>query len=191
MLPGLTSAGAEPADPFCRANSPIGASRRTRNAEKNVFFISCNAKSTLEIEEVGKFDDQNPLDALAGSALVRSVGNIRALVEEPSAQTTCCRSSLESLIRAELRTNSFVSMIRQKDGNISIQDFGDAERLLRNRQYFQRKAQLLISRGVVPTETNLGGWLGKYESALAHGIAAIQDGEQKLINREVPRERER
>jgi hypothetical protein len=61
----------------------------------------------------------------------------------------------------ELQTNSFVLMIRQKDGNISIQDFGDAERLLRNKQYFQRKAQLLISQGIVPSESNLGGWLGE------------------------------
>src|SRR2546425_8761271 len=46
MLPGLTSAGAEATGPFCRANTPIGASRSTPiSAGRKMFFI-VKAKST-------------------------------------------------------------------------------------------------------------------------------------------------
>jgi type IV secretory pathway VirD2 relaxase len=92
---------------------------------------------------------------------------------------------------SELRTNSFVRMIRQKDDNISIQDFGDAERLLHNTQYFRGKAQVLISRGILPLETGIGGWLGKYEAALVHAVGDIQQKEDKLVNRKVPPHRGR
>ena len=48
----------------------------------------------------------------------------------------------------ELRPNSFVRLTRRrKDGNTSIQVFGDANRFLRNTQSFRRKAQVLISQG--------------------------------------------
>ncbi len=68
----------------------------------------------------------------------------------------------------ELRRNAFVRFVRRHDGHISIQDFGDANRLLRNEQYFRRRAQSVIGRGILPTETGVGGWLGQYETAQDH-----------------------
>src|SRR2546426_11187907 len=40
MLPGLMSLGAETADPFCRANTPIGTSRNARSTDRTIFFIA-------------------------------------------------------------------------------------------------------------------------------------------------------
>jgi len=66
----------------------------------------------------------------------------------------------------ELSRNAFVRLVRRRDGHISIQDFGDAERLLRNEEYFRQKSQALIKRGIMPAEAGIGGWLGQYEAAL-------------------------
>ena len=87
----------------------------------------------------------------------------------------------------ELRANSFVRFIRRNDRSLSIQDFGDADRFLGNAEYFQRQAQLLISRGILPTETGVGGWLGNYEAALVRAITPrTPDMEQRTMDRVPP-----
>jgi hypothetical protein len=92
----------------------------------------------------------------------------------------------------ELQPNSFIRIIRREDRNLVIQDFGDADRLLGNKEYFQRKAQSLIRRGILPSESSLDGWLGKYESAIRHAITDVTNGSLGVDSREIiPRQRGR
>jgi hypothetical protein len=75
------------------------------------------------------------------------------------------------------------------NSSLSIQDLGDARRLLGNRQYFQKKARDLISRGVVSNEAAVGGWLGKYEAALMQATKNLHDesGRRQDEEKKVPR----
>lgn len=57
---------------------------------------------------------------------------------------------------------------------LKVQDFGDSKRLLRNKEYLRQKARALVSQGIVPVESGVGGWLGRYEAALKDAAAAIQ-----------------
>jgi Protein of unknown function (DUF3363)/MobA/VirD2-like, nuclease domain len=68
-----------------------------------------------------------------------------------------------------------------------IEDLGDATRLLANREYLRRKARDLVSRGIIPLEHGLGGWLGRYEAALVEAAATIRrKSSEELENRRVP-----
>jgi type IV secretory pathway VirD2 relaxase len=86
------------------------------------------------------------------------------------------------LLRADggLRTNSFLRLRRITASGqpvISVQDLGDSEKVLKNRALLGENARALLKRGIIPTEGGWGGWLGKYQAALA---AAAND----LHNRE-------
>jgi type IV secretory pathway VirD2 relaxase len=77
----------------------------------------------------------------------------------------------------KMRANSFVRFRQQSVGRktvLSIQDLGSAEKLLANKQHLRSTARALIRRGVIPTESGLAGWLGKYEAALAQTANEIQ-----------------
>jgi hypothetical protein len=50
---------------------------------------------------------------------------------------------------------------------LDIQDLGDCEKVLKNRAMLRENARVLLKRGVVPTEDGWGGWLGRYQTALA------------------------
>jgi hypothetical protein len=50
---------------------------------------------------------------------------------------------------------------------LDIRDLGDAEKLLNNRRLLEENARALLKRGAMPTEDGWGGWLGKYQAALA------------------------
>jgi len=68
-----------------------------------------------------------------------------------------------------LRWNSFVRFRRQAANGravITIEDLGDCERLLGNKQYLRSTARSLIKKGITPRDNGLGGWLGRYEAAL-------------------------
>ena len=76
------------------------------------------------------------------------------------------------MLRADgwLRTNSFLRLRRLVvDGEpvLDIQDLGDSEKVLKNRALLRENARVLLKRGVVPTEDGWGGWLGRYQTALA------------------------
>jgi type IV secretory pathway VirD2 relaxase len=80
--------------------------------------------------------------------------------------------------RGELRTNAFVRFRRmptQERAAVQIQDFGNAESLLQNRNYFADKARQLLRNGIVPVEDGWGGWLGQYQSSLKRAATKIQD----------------
>jgi type IV secretory pathway VirD2 relaxase len=78
--------------------------------------------------------------------------------------------------RGELRTNSFIR-IRQYFGTsaLEVNDLGDAEELLRNRQYLHATAHQLLKRGFVQAEDGWGGWLGRYQGALRKTALEIED----------------
>jgi Protein of unknown function (DUF3363) len=79
--------------------------------------------------------------------------------------------------RGELRTNAFVRFRRtstQERGGVQIQEFGNAESLLQNRNYFANKARQLLRNGIVPLEGGWGGWLGQYQSAVKQAATEIQ-----------------
>jgi len=66
--------------------------------------------------------------------------------------------------RGELRTNAFVRLRKQfVDGHpsLEIDELGDSESILRNREHLKETAQKLIRRGVVPQEDGWNGWLGR------------------------------
>ena len=80
--------------------------------------------------------------------------------------------------RGELHTNSFVRLRRIPDAKgaaLKIEDFGNADALLRSRNYFGSQARQLLRCGVVPVEGGWGGWLGRYQSALREAASQIQD----------------
>ena len=79
--------------------------------------------------------------------------------------------------KRELRANSFVRFRTQSVNGkriIVIQDLGSADKLLTNKQYLRSTVRSLIRRSVIPKDTGLSGWLGKYEAALAQTAMEIQ-----------------
>lgn len=95
----------------------------------------------------------------------------------------------EARSRGKLRANSFVRLQRQfKDGRpvLEIEDFGDAERLLKNKRHLAGRAKQLRSDAFVPVGDAWGGWLGRYHAALTE--TAI---EMSSIDSGRPAERDR
>jgi hypothetical protein len=88
----------------------------------------------------------------------------------------------------ELRTNSFLRIRRLPgDGEpvLDVQDLGDSEKALQNRTLLGENAMAMLKRGIVPTEDGWGGWLGRYQAALA------KTGHEIIQNREIQSERRR
>jgi hypothetical protein len=82
----------------------------------------------------------------------------------------------EARSNGALRTNSFVRMRRLSVGGqstLDIRDLGNAEKLLANRSLLRENARALLKRGIIPTEGVWGGWLGKYQAALASATTEI------------------
>jgi len=95
--------------------------------------------------------------------------------------------------RGELRTDSFVRLRRLfVDGTptLETEDFGRADDLLKNRQYFNDAAQQLQKRGIIPIEDGWSGWLGKYQAAL-HEAAARVEGKEREVTKPKERRRDR
>ena len=82
--------------------------------------------------------------------------------------------------RGELRINSFVRLRNlSPSGTIAldVQDIGNSESLLSKPQHFIAAGRKLLNRGIVPIEDGWGGWLGRYQAALADAgkhIAELQ-----------------
>lgn len=82
----------------------------------------------------------------------------------------------EARRRGGLRTNSFVQLRKLfLDGRptLDIRDLGDAEKLLNNRHLLEENVRKLVKRGAIPTDDGWGGWLGKYQAALASAANEI------------------
>ena len=93
----------------------------------------------------------------------------------------------EARSRGEIRTNSFVRLQRRLDNSIQIEDFGDAERLLRDSDQLNAVAGRLLKRGIIPAEDGWGGWLGRFQSALRETALQLS----AMTNRELTRVRGR
>jgi type IV secretory pathway VirD2 relaxase len=77
------------------------------------------------------------------------------------------------LLRSDggLRTNSFLRLRRVLANGkpvLSVQDFGDSEKVLNNHALLGESARGLLRRGTMPGEDGWGGWLGRYQAALAN-----------------------
>jgi len=86
----------------------------------------------------------------------------------------------EARSRGKLRANSFVRLQKQFENGrpvLEVEDCGDAERLLRNDHHLGERARVFLTRGIVPPEDGLGGWLGRYQAAVkknAEGLTELQ-----------------
>jgi hypothetical protein len=105
-----------------------------------------------------------------------------------------CTSEMEDARNnGELRANSFVRPRRViVDGRptLDIRDYGDADQVLNNRRFLGETVRALLKRGVAPSQDGWGGWLGKYQTALAVVASDIQDRELRAAN-SVDRRRDR
>jgi type IV secretory pathway VirD2 relaxase len=76
-----------------------------------------------------------------------------------------------------LRTNSFVQLRKvftEDHPALQIDEFGDAESILRKKLHLRETAQRLIRRGVVPKDDGWNGWLGRYQKAVAEAAKALE-----------------
>lgn len=80
----------------------------------------------------------------------------------------------EARSRGELRSNSFVRLRKLQGTWMDIEDLGDAEKLLNNKHYFNQAARERLKRGSLAAEDGWGGWLGRYQTALAKAEMEIQ-----------------
>jgi hypothetical protein len=96
--------------------------------------------------------------------------------------------------RGGLRTNCFVRLRKLFHAGrltLDIRDLGDAEKLLNNRRLLEENARALLKRGAIPTEDGWGGWLGKYQAALASTAKEICRNCERLPSPSPERGRDR
>ena len=75
----------------------------------------------------------------------------------------------EARSRGKLRANNFVRMKKRfasSQPTLKIDDFGDADAVLKNRSLMSEAVQAYIARGITPGEEGWGGWLGRYQAAV-------------------------
>jgi hypothetical protein len=77
------------------------------------------------------------------------------------------------LLRADgsLRPNSFLRLRKLVENGkpiLSVQDFGDSQKMLKNYAFLGESARGFLRRGMMPTEDGWGGW--RYQATLA-GVA--------------------
>src|SRR5262249_35259261 len=71
--------------------------------------------------------------------------------------------------RGGLRANSFVRLLKlfsNRKPVIAIENLGDSEAILKNKQHLRSAAQALVRRGITPTHEGWSGWLGRYQRAV-------------------------
>ena len=74
-----------------------------------------------------------------------------------------------------LRPNNFIQVTRDfrtQGGRLTIEDLGNADEYLIGER-FAVKARRLIQQGAIPSGSDWGGWLGRYEHALRSAETAI------------------
>ncbi len=96
--------------------------------------------------------------------------------------------------RGELRINSYVrlrNLSRRGGVVLDLEDLGNAERLLSNPHYLTHAARKLLNRGIMPADDGWGGWLGRYQGALAKAATEITQWSEETLNRKHERQRQR
>jgi hypothetical protein len=96
----------------------------------------------------------------------------------------------EARSRGELRVNSFVRLQRLTGvGDLDVNDLGDAEKLLKNTHYIRETTRELMKHHI-PTQDGWGGWLGRYQKAIAEmALETSQHKRDQLPVRERRRSR--
>jgi hypothetical protein len=82
----------------------------------------------------------------------------------------------EARTRGGLTPNSFILLRKrfaERKPIWEVQELGDAEKVLHDRQYLRQTARRLIKRGVIPEEDGWGGWLGRYQAVVK--TAALEE----------------
>jgi type IV secretory pathway VirD2 relaxase len=93
-----------------------------------------------------------------------------------------------------LRINSFVRLRKLVVGGrptLDVEDLGNAEGVLKNRQLLGENARALLKLGVIPTQDGWGGWLGKYQAALAGAANGIVGKFERQTARPAERRQDR
>jgi hypothetical protein len=81
--------------------------------------------------------------------------------------------AIESARRQRLlRPNSFVELSSGRGRRLVIEDLGSAEDYL-NSQQLEAKAQRLVRQGVIPSDGDWAGWIGRYDRALRSAALSI------------------
>ena len=77
----------------------------------------------------------------------------------------------EARSKGNLRANSFIRLQKQFENGrpvLEIEDYGDAERALKNRHHLRETAKTFLARGMAPSDDGWGGWLGRYQVAVTN-----------------------
>jgi type IV secretory pathway VirD2 relaxase len=147
--------------------------------------------------------DIRTLTALEGRILVHGqdeqAGRSYLMLEGTDAKVHFIEYTPEmELLRAdgELRTNSFLRLRRLAvDGEaiFDVQDLGNSERVLQNRTLLGENARALLKHGIIPSEDGWGGWLGRFQAALASTARDILRSRElgEARSQERPRDRSR
>lgn len=80
--------------------------------------------------------------------------------------------------RGELPANSFVRLRRlfiEGKPLMEVEDLGSADEVLNNKRHLREGARYFHARGVRPIEEGWGGWLGRYQAALAAAFGDIEN----------------
>jgi type IV secretory pathway VirD2 relaxase len=157
---------------------------------------AADRQKTLAAHGVAISDNRLPIEVLDLNAFASAEGRI--LVHGQDEQTGRSYLMLEGtdakvhyveytpemeLLRADgaLRVNNYLRLRRMfANGRsvVQVQDLGDSEKVLDNRALLRENARALLKRGIIPTEDGWGGWLGRYQAALAS--VAREHKEQQL-----------
>jgi len=81
--------------------------------------------------------------------------------------------------RGQLRANSFVRLRQlfiEGKPSMEVEDLGSADEVINNERHLREGARYFHARGVRPVEDGFGGWLGRYQAALASAFGDIEEG---------------
>jgi type IV secretory pathway VirD2 relaxase len=93
--------------------------------------------------------------------------------------------------QGKLAPNSFVRLRKRFESGrplLDVETLGSAEAILRDRLYLESTAWVLARRGIMPAEDGWGGWLGRYQAALAKTAAGLKaHGQSRLRGADLQR----
>jgi len=141
--------------------------------------------------------DQRKFKSLEGRVLVHgedelggNAGRHYVLIEGTDAKVHLVYYSPaleEARSRGQLRPNDFVRLRKQFENGrpvLEVDDLGDAEKILVNRRYLKATVGPLVKRGIIPAEDGWGGWIGRYQAALAQAATTIERDAVKKSHRD-------
>ncbi len=80
--------------------------------------------------------------------------------------------------RGQLRANSFVRLQKQFENGrteLHVESYGDAEKLLQNRQHLKERAGDFLKQRALPPSESWGGWLGRYQNSICAVAANLTE----------------